>query len=64
MRINRSSSKKVSTRRAHRPDQATYRTMRRRINVLDRGKLFWIEITLIILFIAVVVGVAKWLFFS
>lgn len=65
MRVNRPSIKKVPTRRAHRPDQATYRTLRRRPLAGGRRSIFgWLELLLIVLFIAFLAGLARWLFFS
>ncbi len=63
MRVNKSSSKKVSTRRAHRADQAVYRTMRRRVTVLGGGKLFWIEMTLFVLILATLAISVKYFLF-
>jgi hypothetical protein len=60
MRLNRSRLRKSSTRRAHRPDQATYRTMRRRKAGASRS-IFWIEIALCLAILAGLVLFLRWL---
>jgi hypothetical protein len=56
MRITRSRTRKTANRRRHRPDQATYRTLRigRRRSVRDR----WMSWTIAVLTVVVCVWVA------
>ena len=60
MRLNRSPLRKSISRRAHRPDQQTYRTMRRRRQPGSRV-IFWIEIVLGLAILLVLGLFLRWL---
>ena len=61
MRISKSKIKSVSTRRAHRPDQRVYRSLRLN-RIRPRKSLFWLELLIgLVVFAALVLAFKRWL---
>jgi hypothetical protein len=59
MRVNRSTTRRTSTRRGLRPDRHVYRTMRLN-RIRPRTPMFWVQLVLVIAAVIGVVLLVRW----